>query len=123
MVDATIKWLQAEYESIFDDGSGVMKVHRGKVHKYLGMSLDFSHKGQCHVTMYDYLDGIREAFDAAVEKHGDGFIPVTKPTARGGCTEIVITPPESTIATTAPSRATTTIIWSSTFPKQFFNIK
>ena len=28
--------------------------------------------------MYDFLDGIREAFDAAVKKHGDGFIPVTK---------------------------------------------
>ncbi len=47
VVDATIKWHQAEYESIFIDGSGVMMVHRGKVHKYLGMSLDFSHKGQC----------------------------------------------------------------------------
>jgi hypothetical protein len=58
--------------------SGVMKVHRGKVHKYLGMSLDFSHKGQCHVTMYDYLDGILQAFDAAVKKHGDGFTPVTR---------------------------------------------
>jgi hypothetical protein len=42
------------------------------------MCLDFSHNEQCHVTMYDYLDGIQEAFDAAVEKHGDGFIPVTK---------------------------------------------
>ena len=30
------------------------------------------------MTMYDYLNGIQEAFDAAVEKHGDGFIPVTK---------------------------------------------
>jgi hypothetical protein len=78
VVDAMIKWLRAEYEKIFEDGSRVMKVHRGKVHKYLGMSLDFSHKGQCHVTMYDYLDGIREAFDAAVKKHGDGFIPATK---------------------------------------------
>jgi hypothetical protein len=78
VVDATIKWLRAEYESIFEDGSGVMKVHRGKVHKYLGMSLDFSHKGQCRVTMYDYLDGILQAFDAAVEKHGDGFVTVTK---------------------------------------------
>ena len=55
-----------------------MKVHRGKVHKYLGMSVDFSHKGQCHVTMYDYLDGILLAFDAAVKKHGDGFTPVTR---------------------------------------------
>ncbi len=77
VVDATIKWLQAEYESIFKDGSGVMKVHRGKVHKYLGVALDFSHKGQYHVTMYDYLDGIRQAFDAAVEQHGNGFILVT----------------------------------------------
>ncbi len=58
VLDATIKWLRAEYESIFEDGSVVMKVHRGKVHKYLGMSLDFSHKGQCHMTIYDYLDGI-----------------------------------------------------------------
>jgi hypothetical protein len=46
VVDEMIKWLQAEYESIFKDGSGVMKVHRGKVYKYLGMSLDFSHKGR-----------------------------------------------------------------------------
>jgi len=38
VVDAMIKWLRAEYESTFKDGSGVMKVHRGKVHKYLGMS-------------------------------------------------------------------------------------
>ncbi len=78
VVDETIKLLQAEYESIFEDGSGVMKVHRGKVHKYLGMSLDFSHKGQCRVTMYDYLDGILQAFDVAVKKHGDGFTPVIK---------------------------------------------
>ena len=46
MVDKTIKWLRVEYESIFEDGSNAMKVHRGKVHKNLGMSLDFSHKGQ-----------------------------------------------------------------------------
>jgi hypothetical protein len=67
VVYAPIKWLRAEYESIFEDGSGVMKVHRGKVHKYLGMSLDFSHKGQCRVTMYDYLDGILQTFDADVK--------------------------------------------------------
>jgi hypothetical protein len=78
VVDERIKWLRAEYESIFKDGSGVTKVHRGKVHKYVGVSLDFSHKGQCRVTMYDYLDGILLAFDAAVKKHGDGFTPVTR---------------------------------------------
>jgi hypothetical protein len=28
-------------------------VHYGKELKYLGLSLDFSHKGQCRVSMYD----------------------------------------------------------------------
>jgi hypothetical protein len=42
------------------------------------MSLDFSHKGQCHVTMYDYLAGIPEAFDEAVKKHSEGYIIVKK---------------------------------------------
>jgi hypothetical protein len=43
VIDDTIAWLQVEYKSIFEDDLGQMKVHRGKTHKYLGMSLDFSH--------------------------------------------------------------------------------
>ncbi len=50
VIDDTIAWLRVEYKSIFEDGSGQMKVHKGKTHKYLGMSLDFSHKGQCRFT-------------------------------------------------------------------------
>jgi hypothetical protein len=53
-------------------------VHRGKVHKYLGMLLDFSHEGQCHVSMYDYVDGVLEAFDDAVKKYNDGYLKVGK---------------------------------------------
>jgi hypothetical protein len=49
-----------------------MKVHRGKTHKYLDMSLDFSHKGQCRVTMHDYIDGILQAYDLAIKDHDDG---------------------------------------------------
>jgi hypothetical protein len=78
VIDETINWLRAEYKSIFEDGLGAMKVHRGKVHKFLGMGLDFSHKGKCIVTMHDYLDGILKAFDAAMEKHEHGFLPVTR---------------------------------------------
>ncbi len=37
VVDESIDWLRAEYESIFEDGLEEMKVHRGKVHKYLGI--------------------------------------------------------------------------------------
>jgi hypothetical protein len=47
VIDDTITWLRVECKSISEDGLGQMKVHRGKIHKYLGMSLDFSHKGQC----------------------------------------------------------------------------
>ncbi len=72
VIDDIIDWLRSEYKSIFEDGLGAMKVHCGKLHKYLGMSLDFSHKGQCCVSMYDYVDGILEAFDDAVKKYDDG---------------------------------------------------
>ncbi len=78
VVDVTIDWLRAQYESIFEDGSGAMKGHRGKVHKYLGMTLDFSHNGQCTVTMHDYLDGILKAYDAAIDEHKNGFLPITR---------------------------------------------
>ena len=43
VVDDTIAWLRDEYEVIFKDGTGAMKVHRGTVHDYLGMVLDYSH--------------------------------------------------------------------------------
>ena len=45
VIDETIDWLKAEYESIFEDGSGEMKVHRGKVHKYLGIFSGFHQQG------------------------------------------------------------------------------
>jgi hypothetical protein len=55
-----------------------MKVHRGKTHKYLGVLLDFSHKGQCQVTMHDYIDGILQAYDLAIKDHNNGYQIVEK---------------------------------------------
>jgi hypothetical protein len=65
VMDTTIEWLRTEYESIFEDGSGAMTVHRGKVLKYLGMTLDYSVKGQVKISMIDYIDKILSAFDKA----------------------------------------------------------
>jgi len=76
VVNETIAWLRSEYESIFEDGSGEMKVSRGKKHTYLAMDLDYSHKGECRVTMYKYLDGILKTFDEAVKVHGEGWVLV-----------------------------------------------
>ena len=43
-------WLQNTYERLFDDGLGAMKLKRGKIHKYLGMQLDFTVAGQVKIT-------------------------------------------------------------------------
>jgi hypothetical protein len=40
VMDRMIGYLLQEYESIFEDGSGEMTVSRGKILKYLGMTLD-----------------------------------------------------------------------------------
>lgn len=37
--DTEIECLRREYKSIFEDGSGAMKVHKGKVQKHFGMKL------------------------------------------------------------------------------------
>ncbi len=53
VIDNMIVWLRQEYKSIFTDGSGKMKVARGKVHKYLGMTLDFATAKVVKVTVID----------------------------------------------------------------------
>jgi hypothetical protein len=78
VIDNTIAWLRVEYESIFEDGTGQMKVHRGKTHKYLGMSLDLCHKGQYRVTVHDYIDGILQVYDLAIKDHNYGYQIVGK---------------------------------------------
>jgi hypothetical protein len=66
-----IEYLRQEYESIFEDGSGAMTVSRGKIHKYLDMTLDYTVCGQVNITMFDYVDEILTAFDKAESKGGD----------------------------------------------------
>jgi hypothetical protein len=73
VVDKTIEWLRSEYKHVFEDGTGLMKVQRGKTHKYLGMTLDFSHDKQCRVTIIDYVDEIVAAYDKVLSKLDDGF--------------------------------------------------
>jgi hypothetical protein len=62
IMDSMIDYLRQEYESIFEDGSGAMTVIRGKIHKYLGMNLDYTVRGQVKITMFNYVDEILAAF-------------------------------------------------------------
>jgi hypothetical protein len=56
VMDRMIGYLWQEYESIFEDGSGAMTVSRGKIHKYLVMTLDYSVPGQVKITMLEYVN-------------------------------------------------------------------
>ena len=67
-MDRMIEYLRKEYESIFEDGSGKITVKRGKVHEYLGMTIDYSEPGQAKVTMLNYVKEILTAFAKADPK-------------------------------------------------------
>jgi hypothetical protein len=70
VMDSMIEYLRQEYESIFEEGSGAMTVSRGKIHKYIGRTLDYTVLGQVKITMFDYVDEIITAFDKAEPKGG-----------------------------------------------------
>ena len=74
----TIAWLRQEYKSIFTDGSGRMKVARGRVHIYSGMTLDFTVDKVVKVTMVSYVSKIIKTWDKTCEESDDGFQQVTR---------------------------------------------
>ena len=47
-----------------------MVVSRGKVHKYLGITLDYTVRGQVQITIIDFLDKVFIDFDKAEPKGG-----------------------------------------------------
>jgi len=51
---------------IFEDGTGAMKVQRGKVHTYLGMVLDFTTKGEMRITMPKQIEDVLKTYDEAL---------------------------------------------------------
>ena len=50
-----------------------LTVNRGKVHDYLGMTLDYSKDGQIMVKMFDYIDGLLK--DLPVDIDGESANP------------------------------------------------
>jgi hypothetical protein len=80
VVDETIEWLRAEYEVIFEDGTGAMKVRRGKVHDYVGMRMDYTTKGEVHLTMPKHIEDVLATFNNSRSKVEHGFVEVKKVT-------------------------------------------
>jgi hypothetical protein len=67
-VSKLITWLKSVYG---ED----MRVSRGKVHDYLGMTLDLTNKGEVKVTMIDYLKGVINDFPEIIT--GTAITPAT----------------------------------------------
>jgi hypothetical protein len=67
-VSKLITWLK----SVYDED---MRVSRGKVHDYLGMTLNFINKGEVKVAMIDYLKGLINDFPEIIA--GTAITPAT----------------------------------------------
>ena len=65
--------MRTEFKRVFTDGSSKMKVARGKVHKFLGMTFDFTIKGVVKISMIEYIDEIIQAWDDACKEFDDGY--------------------------------------------------
>jgi hypothetical protein len=85
VVTKVIKWLRKDYKSILEDGSGKMKIDWGKVHKYLGMTLDFTTDRQGKISMIKYVKDIISAWDKTFKSNDNGFT-VVKRGRKGSCT-------------------------------------
>ena len=53
MNDEFARWAQSKYGALKP-----VKVQRGKVHEFLGMTLDFSVRGECHVRQDKHISEI-----------------------------------------------------------------
>ncbi len=69
------KWLQENYGE-----HGEVAIHRGKIHDYLGMEIDFSEKGKVKIGMTEYVESMLEVFpqkmkstDTVVTPASDGL--------------------------------------------------
>ena len=68
--DKFVKWIHKKYGTI-----GEVKVTRGKVHKYLGMTLDYQKKGQVSIDMQDYVKTMLQDFPEECFKGKNTQIP------------------------------------------------
>ena len=65
-------WLQKNYGT-----HGAVAIHRGKVHQYLGMELDYSHRGEVKIGMVKYVQGMLDEFAIQFKKNEVAITPAS----------------------------------------------
>ena len=58
-----IEVLKQKYYIIFKYGSGDITVNFREIHKYLGMTIDYTNKGLCKIMVFNYIKEILYTFD------------------------------------------------------------
>jgi hypothetical protein len=76
VVDDFIKWARSKYE---DASITVLKPSRGKIHDYLGMTIDYSEDGKVKIYMKEYIRNMLAEFKGKPEV--DNLKKVTTPAA------------------------------------------
>ena len=64
VLESFVQWLEKKYGS----KENPVKVHRGKVHDYLAMNLDYTVKGQVKVDMTQYVKNMIKEFPESIKK-------------------------------------------------------
>ena len=68
--DEFAKWLEKKYGQ-----HGKVKIHRGKVHDYLGMVFDYREKGKVKVDMSEYVKDMLEEFPEKLKSSDTAMTP------------------------------------------------
>ena len=66
--------IKADFEIIFEVGSGATQVHRGKIHAYVGMTIDFMSPGQVRISMIKHVEDIIKTFRQDKLKFNNGLL-------------------------------------------------
>ena len=69
--DEFAQWLEKKYGE-----HGKVKIHRGKVHDYLGMTFDYSQEGKVIVDMIPYVEDMLEEFPKKLQENETVMTPV-----------------------------------------------
>ena len=70
--DELDKWLQENYGE-----HGEVTIHRGKIHDYLGMQLDYSVKGKVKVGMIEYVSEMLKHFPQTFKENEVATTPAS----------------------------------------------
>ena len=64
-------------------------LHRGDVHEFLGMTLDYSTKGECHVLQTHHVDDIVRTWPEEMDNYSKVLTPAATDLLKGGTGELL----------------------------------